>query len=467
MKRKYGKINVSVSQKEWMVAMSGIKGFWNRLFTSKEQKSADSVDALVSTKGASIVEELKADYGIEIVPNRMLRNELVEKGYRIILPDEIGQATAVFQYLPQFAAFSMNNQAVASAFKNAVEGSFWVKLAPGSHLAASKVTPNAFRGIGLSNATNQVASSAELIQNTATLTMPTAPQVALSVFSAVSFATGQYFMTQINGKLEAIASGVDRIEEYLEDSRRGVLIAACQEINELVARIDYISNDNDANNMVLQLTNIRYSVRAHISHYQKQIAVLAASMTTKDKENEVANRINKIAQLLAEYRYTVQLVSMTKYIELRIRNVLDPNEIDLYRKEMAECIDMYKADHQKYSRLCCSYLEQNHALNKLSIRDKASIGALGFLDLVLINTPKKTLLAIQAKDSFDEKRAKRKAELQESAEALMPPLGADNDLDILVNAVDTFLETLKKPIEIVKVEDDYYTNIPSFGPASK
>ncbi len=168
------------------------KGFWSSLF-DKDEPDKNNLLAV-----------LKDQYGIEITTADKSLAEINALGFRRMENTEIAQFNSVFQYGPQVLAGKAYSQSVGKAFNAAVEGSFRMKLAPGMHLAASKDTLGAFRGTGLSNSTNQVAGQAEWFKKDATLSVSNAPQIALGVFNALSMVTGQYFMSQINGKMTAL-----------------------------------------------------------------------------------------------------------------------------------------------------------------------------------------------------------------------------------------------------------------------
>ena len=443
--------------------MSLSKGILGKLFSRGDQHSDETSSALTPSQKVDLQNTLKSEYGIEILHTDLTRTDLMQNGYRKMASDELAQASMLLQYVPQFAALAANNQAVETAFKAATAGTFRISLPDGLHLAASKLTPGTYRGIGLSNATNQVAGSAELIKNNAALSIPQAPQIALGVFSALSLATGQYFMTQINGKLETITDGIDRIEQFLENSRRSELTAACQELSEQTARIEYISSEHDASEIVTHLNNIRMAVRKHIPHYQAQIHELTADMQAKDKAEDIDRKIQMVATYLQEYRYAVQIVAMTKVLELRIKNVMDPEPMAMYRQEIAECIEQYKADYLAGEQACKEYLDHSRVLNKRSaVQNVATVASFAAEVLVspVAKLTGKTILTRSVNDSFESHRTKRKEHSIIVADELFGYIGSIDELESPVNAIDKFIETLKKPIEIVCVEGEYYTNLP-------
>lgn len=434
------------------------KGFLRNIFANGVQNSDETSPAVAPSQANESLDALKSDYGIEITQADMTREDLMKNGYRKMAANEVAKASMVLQYIPQLAASAASN----SAFRQAVAGTFRVKLDAGMHLAKSQVTQGAYRGIGLSNATNQVAGSAELIPNGATVA--NAPQIALGVFSVLSMATGQYFMTQINSKLESITSGIDRIEQFLDDSRRSELISACQELNEQKARVKYISSENDASDIITHLNDIRMSARKHIPHYKMQIHVLIEGMNESDKESDVDKKIKTLTMYLQEYRYATQIAAMTKLVELSIKNVTDPEQMSLYRNEIAECIEQYKADYIAGEQACKEYLDKNDSLNgktmvqTLAQNVASSLGAA--VDFAMSMFGNKAEIQKTVNSSFDSDREKRKVQSIEAVNSLFESVGSIPELTAPINAIDDFIAALNKPIDVICINDEYYTNLP-------
>lgn len=176
---------------------------------------------------------MKSEYGLTIQQDNVTAGELTARNYRKLSGEEFSRINQVFQFIPQIAANSANQQAVNAAFKAATEGTYRVSLGAGMHLCRSRLAPGAYRAVGLSDATNQIAGNPELFANNSSLTISNAPQIALGFFNAVSIVTGQYFMSQINAKLSTLSSSISRVEKLLNAQRHGELKTAAQELSDI------------------------------------------------------------------------------------------------------------------------------------------------------------------------------------------------------------------------------------------
>jgi len=109
---------------------------------------------------------------------------------------------------------------------------------------------------------------------------------------------------------------------------------------------------------------------------------------------------------------------------------------------------------------CITY---SRVLNKRSIVQNVATAATFTAEVLVSPVAKitgKTLITRNVNDSFESQRTKRKEHSIQVADELFGCIGSIDELDSPVNAIDVFIEALKKPIEIVCIDGDYYTNLP-------
>lgn len=431
------------------------KGFWSSLF-GRENAEKEETESLPSI--------LKNEYGIEITQAETSLSEIHALGYRRMDATEIGHFNGVLQYVPQILASNAYSQSVGQAFNAAVQGTFRVKLRPGMHLAASKATLGAYRATGLSNATNQVAGQAELIKNNASLSVSNAPQIALGVFNALSMVTGQYFMSQINGKMALLKEGVDRIENFLDAAQRSKLKAACQEMEDIINRSEFILGDpSQLQTTVDQIHAIQRTAQESIFFCQEQIKTVQNTLKKEDKDEVITEKLITIGKYLAQYHMSVQLYSVATLLEVQVRELDDAAEIKAYRNQMNERIITYKTDFTECSANISRYLDENHALNDRSIwQNIASIATAGAAAAVggLFALFPGIKLAHKVDDLFVDQQKKLKAERVEMAGDLIDPLADASRLEAPVQILNSMEQVRTHDVEILQIGSDYYTNLP-------
>lgn len=134
------------------------------------------------------------------------------------------------------------------------------------------------------------------------------PQIISGVFSAMAMITGQYYMTQINNKLEKIEKSVEEVIKFLENDKRSGM-----ESNEAFlqhVQINYqciIDNDDLRNATLGTIQRIKIDSLANVLFYKKQIGNLGYLNTKKDKADEINRNIYKTKVLVSEYWYSLYL----------------------------------------------------------------------------------------------------------------------------------------------------------------
>ncbi|MDF3000995.1 MAG: hypothetical protein K0Q48_1114, partial [Bacillota bacterium] len=405
---------------------------------------------------------LKDEYGIEVYhEKKMLPAELEEKGYWKLPGEALGRVTQIFQYVPQLAVQHINNGAVRFAFKEAVEGTYRVILDPGTILAKSKQTAGAFRGSELNQVTNKVTGQAEFIENSAKLSVSAAPQVALNIFNAASFVTGQYFMAQVNEKLSDIKDGLDRIEQFLDADKQSKLKAALQTLEKVKRRISFIKDDEvQKNATITQLKSIQTQTQGFINFYQEQAESIRQAADKKDKDKKIGKNINDVGNYMTQYRCATLAYCMANLMELYLMDAPDADYFKIVHEDLKGIVNQYKDDYSSCQDEMKNYLGSNNALNKRSSMQIAADLAVGVVVTVFARTPVGIKAGKYVDGILNEKRKEKKKEKIESLKSYMDHCGDTELLDSSVNGISKYIAATSNTIELLKVGNDYYTNIP-------
>ncbi len=421
-----------------------------KLFENKKKKGSKELQLC-----------LKDEYGIEVYHERkMFPEELKEKGYRQLPSEALGRLTPIFQYVPQLAVQNINNGGVQVAFKEAVEGTYRVILDPGTILAKSKQTAGAFRGTELNQVTNKVAGQAEFIENSSLLSVSAAPQVALNIFNAASFVTGQYFMAQVNEKLSDIKDGLDRIEQFLDADKQSKLKADLKTLEKINKQIALIKDDEvQKNATITQLKLIQTQAQGFIIFYQGQVGSVRQSAGIKDKDKKIVKNINNVGNYMIQYRCATLTYCMANLMELYLMDAPDTDYFKIVHEDLREIVNQYKVDYCLCKDKMKLYLDSNNALNKRNSIQISADAAVGVALTVVTRMPVGIKAARYVDDIFNEKRKEKKIEKIESLKRYMDYCGDTELLDSSVNGISRYIAATTNTIELLKVENDYYTNI--------
>lgn len=436
---------------------------WRRLFSRDDNDET----GLSIVEREAIRSSLEQEYGLTIQQDTVTADELVERSYRRLTGNEVAHINQVFQYIPQIISSQMNQQAVSAAFQAATEGTYRVRLDAGMHLCRSHLTPGAYRAVGLSDATNQIAGNAELFANDAVLTVSRAPQIALGVFNVASLATGQYFMSQINTKLDALVTSVGRVEKLLDAQRHGELKTAAQELSDIMSRIEFLINDTDKTNAALsQLHRIQHIANCAMNTCQELVQNELHEMDANDKADRIKSRIEMISKNLVEYQYATQLYGIATLAEVHLCNITDPGELRTYRDQIDSRVEQFKQDYSQSRQATEGYLDKTHALNDRSLVQWITSGTAGLVTALttgcfgaVSNTGGKIFSLVDG--LFSDHRKKKKEELSIQATGIFEPLKDTASLESPASSINLYIETVGQEIEIIRIGDDYYTNLPN------
>ena len=433
--------------------MTHKKNFLQRLFTHEEGTG------LTVANRMAIMNSLKEDYGLTIQQDNMTVDELSSLRFRKISGDELARVNQVFQYIPQIVVSNVNQHAVNTAFKAATEGTFHVRLGAGMHLCRSHFTPGAYRGIGLSDVTNQVAGSAELLVNDAILTVSKASQIA-------SLATGQYFMSQINTKISELSLSVGRVERLLDARRYGELKETERELSDIIAKIEFTINNTDKiNSAIDQIHHIQHLAGTEMNTCQNLLSDELREMKPSDKVDQIKKRIESIVHHLVEYQYATQLYGIATLLEVQLRNHSDPDELRIDREQIDRRVNQFKQDYDKCYKAINTYINQTHALNDKSIVQFMASSAAGALSTLatgkmgaVAGLGEKAFSSVE--DWFSDRRKQQKEKITVRINECFEPLGDMLLLESPSSTINRYIETVGQEIEFVKIGDDYYTNLP-------
>ncbi len=412
--------------------MADKKNIWQRFLSSNKSKK----NGLSIAEKKDLSDTLESEYGLTIQRDNESADELIKRNYRRIGGEELERIDQVFQFIPQIVANSANRQAVNAAFKTATQGTFHVRLGAGMHLCRSHLTPGAYRAVGLDNATNQIAGNAELFENSGTLSISKAPQIALGVFNVVSMVTGQYFMSQVNSRLSVLSLGVNKIEKLLNAQRLGKMKTDAQEVSDLLAKAEFIVCSTDKTNQAInQIQQIQRRRNDEMNTCQELIDRELRDMNINDKAKQLKGHIDEIIRNLGGYQCATQLYGLATLLEVQFRNVTDPDELRNYREQIDRRVNQFKQDYKKSRAKIYEYLIEAHISNGERLGQR-----------------------IRSIPSAHRKRQKKKiyAQVNESFSQLGDALALESP----ATAINFYINAVGKEIEFVWIDGEYYTNLP-------
>lgn len=392
----------------------------------------------------------------------MLPADLENQGYRKMPLDELKNVELLLQLAPQLLVDKIYKGAVEKAFKAATENSYKCLLDPSMHLATKKGTTDVFIGAGLDNATNKVKGQAEWLKNDEVLSISKAPQVVLNAFNALSTVTGQYFMAQVNANLLDIKGGIDDIKQYIDAVNQSELETALQELYEIIEHIRFIMNDSErVRTTLIQINGIRTVAKKNINLYKKQIEKIIMRESFKsDKETVITKNIEELRKNMVQYHYAVYLRNLAQILIINLNNIIDVEELSLYRNEISDIVNQYKDVFDKTTKWVKHYIDETNSLNKVSKKQISLKFVFGFAGDVLGRKIGNYQLGGQTKelvnDWFDNNRKKKKEAYNLSNQEFQSQMNGLVLIDSSISVMDRYIDMTRKKAEIVSIEGECY-----------
>jgi hypothetical protein len=179
--------------------------------------------------------------------------DMAESGYKEIPNSHLGQIGMMFQQLPGLATHAISYHGTYRVYFDKSLG----------------VLQQAKQGDGFLRANVVQAGTNNKITGQALLKSASmGPLVANAVFSALSMVTGQYFLSEINGKLSSIDKKVDGIRQFLEMEKISGLWANEEYLQQVVRDFASIQeNEHLKQATIIQLQQIRKESLANTNFY--------------------------------------------------------------------------------------------------------------------------------------------------------------------------------------------------------
>lgn len=289
-----------------------------------------------------------------------------------------------------------------------------------------------------------------------------APQIASSVFSAMSMITGQYFMTQINNNLVQIEKGVSEIRKFLEDDKLSKL-ASEEEFLQMTQKTMHFILDNEVqkHSTLASIQKIRMDSLANINFYKMQINNLENISSRKDKADDIINNVQNVCFLISEYWYSLYLYCFAVYLEPVVAQNLDSSYLGVLKADMDEKCQNYKDDYALWKQKLDEYIdsakafESNKILEGLKLIGKTKVS---FTGPVLIAQSLIEIFANVA-DSVDKNNKKQKREAAIGSLSLSKLWENVEAIEAKQQELTLFDSLYNGKLEVVKEHDEMYIKL--------
>ena len=223
------------------------------------------------------------------------------------------------QQIPAFFAADSLANSYKIVFPDGVQGTLMKYKATGG------------LGTPIQGENGKIVGHASLFQNTS-------QAVILGVFSILSIVTGQYFLTEINSKMEYLNRKIDQIMEFLYGDKKAELIA---EINFIqYAQRNYTSIMSHESQKIATITGIQEAYKTAMKDIEFYMTDLSSKVGSSEKDFRKFNMLaNKALRVLESLELSKQLFVMSSIMEAYYSQNFDRTYINSISETVAYYIN--------------------------------------------------------------------------------------------------------------------------------
>ncbi len=278
------------------------------------------------------------DYGLEYSLIEIDEKELSKNGYKKLSENLAATASAIFQYVPSNIALEAQRIMADKNAEEMAKGAYKVLLKEGLHLGKSKSTPGAYKGLAF-NDENDLVGQADWVE-LKPVKMSRTPQIVAGVFSAMSMVTSQYYLAEINKKMESLDKKMDNLKEFLLNEKRAQVWADNQVLDQIYSNLKYIMDNPFERQVVLtQVLSVKRDALSNISFFDKQIHSKLKQVSPKAKRDEIEGTIKEILEYMPEYWNSLWAYEKAVLLEVVIAEMDAPE----YLSNILDAISEYKS----------------------------------------------------------------------------------------------------------------------------
>ncbi len=335
-----------------------------------------------------------------------------------------------------------------------------VILKDGLHLAKSRNNKDAFRGLVYDKG-NHLKGHADLVPISADgVRIPFNPELVLGVFSVVSIATGQYFLSEINNKFKTIEKGIDDIQNFLENDKRSEILANEQTILNIYRRLRFIlENDVERYSTSANLKRIKDKALRNIYFFENEIKQSANSINPKIKKEEVYDSIHKFNINLPQYFCAIRNYFNSTVLDTIVTEMDDPIYLDEVINDLNGRLEEYKKTCMLCDEKITSYIEKSKDLNKKKVLPEDLYKIVKYIPIYGTAGMAVKLLAVgfDVADTLSEQSSKSsKKKMISKKDNLWEIISDYTPAEEAIKTINTYKKIQNAPVEIVFSEDGVF-----------
>ena len=281
----------------------------------------------------SVAKLMEEDFGVKV---DVIDKDYSYKGYEKISGSDFAKINACFRIVPDL----VKNVAVAKTFEETYRVMFDRGL---GDLQRAAVGNGLYRANVVAPGTNNHITGQALLQELNPQELMKVSNVISNTFAIASIVTSQYYLKDIDSKLEKIEKQIDAIRIFLEKDKESQLWANGEILKDIKEMLQYIIEDDIyRQSTIISVQAIKRDVLACAKLYFEQLKEIENNFDVKDDDKDVAKNIIKCNEYLNKMWYATYLYEMAYTLEAYLSRNTEKRYLQHIVDKENEVLDMYK-----------------------------------------------------------------------------------------------------------------------------
>lgn len=278
-----------------------------------------------------------------------------------------------------------------------------------------------------------------------------------NAFAVMSVVVGEYYMAEIDRKLDDIDAKLDSIVDFLEAEQKAKIVGWEEFLKKTQKNIfHYESDDVLRTSALTTILSIQKDTLALMEHYRLILVEKIGKLDVKDKADKAQKKVLDILRTMYEYWNATFLYTYSEALEALISKNPSEEFLDNKVEEMMDVCTKYKDNIKKFSEDVNGYIKNLKALDPNKV--------LEILDLLqYVDSDEHKIIAKfgflgKAASGFEEKDVQKKKNKRKSLFEVFD-LEPVTNIDLMMNKVNDVIRynvICNKPVEVVKCGNDFY-----------
>ena len=395
--------------------------------------------------------------GIETSIVKVDKSELESNKYFRLSDEAFSKVSILLQNVPGYTAQQIAVDAANNTINNMTKDAFKVVMKDGLHLGKSHSVADAFNG-NLYNENNKLVGAASWVPlDPEKISYTVSPQMILGLFTIMSFATGQFFISTINKKLSKLNENVEKILAFLELEKRSNIEADSEILNRSIAYLRFImENDIQKYSSAVDFKAIKRHALGDIYFFGETVSKVTSRIKETSKPEEVQTIIGELKKYCPQYWHAVRNYNLAAMLEAIVSENDDPAYLDLVIEELRIQTSRYDKSIQMIKETYDKYHNESKSLNADQIftndfdyvraNDGRAFGVLGNPLFKVIN-------------EIDMEGAKiRKSNSENDRELFLETCGDSTPLHETIEIIKDYRKAKNTPVELLVTNEGAYIN---------